>query len=400
MAIRTFEDFQNFVFKNKNIRRCLVRCDLNLPSDVEDLSRVYAIKDTVLSILDLGLNVILISHYKRPKLEDIVNPKFSLINVVNSVKKILGVDVHFEKASIFDIEPESISGKITILENLRFYEGETKNDEELSKRLARFGDVYINEAFSVSHRAHASVCAVTQHIPSFAGKSFQKEICGISSVITDITRPFSAIIGGSKVSSKIDVLKRISNIADYLIIAGAMANTFLSAKGIDLKNSMVEKEQFKTAIDIIENTTAKIILPIDFTVSKDLDTNGKNCPIESIPEKYSCFDIGEKTTANILDIIKSSKTLLWNGALGAFEFANFNKASDIITNFIAKQTKSGSLISVIGGGETIASIGNHKSDMSFVSTAGGAFLEFVSGYKLPGVNALTTEKDLLKARPL
>ncbi len=386
--IKNFEDFKNFIKNNGSIKRCIIRVDLNLPSDIEDLSRVYTIKDTVLSVLDLDLGAVLISHYKRPKLEDVSNPKFSLKNVVDKVSKVLEKDVYFEKSLIFDIEPSSIKSKLTLLENLRFYEGETKNDDELAKRLAKFGDVYINDAFSVSHRTHASVDAITKHLPSFAGKSLEREVKGISNVTKNIYRPFTAIIGGAKVSSKIDVLKQISQTADCLVITGAMANTFLAAKGFDMKASLIETDQFETALDILKNSIAEIILPVDFLASKDINEPGNNYIIENIPDGYSCFDIGNESASKIIGILKESKTLLWNGATGAFEFANFDNSSKMITQTIAELTKSGNLISVIGGGETIASIGDCKKDMTFVSTAGGAFLEFVAGYKLPGLIAL------------
>lgn len=384
--MKHFNDFKKFVEKN-NSKRCIIRCDLNLPSDIEDLSRVYAIKDTVLDVLKLGLDVILISHYKRPSIEDVINPKYSLFNIVPKVSNVLGYDVDFMKNSIFDIDPSMITSRITLMENLRFYEGETKNEDELAQRLSLFGDVYINDAFSVSHRAHASVSAITKYLPSFAGHSLQKEVEGISKVTDKIDPPFTAIIGGSKISSKIDVLKKISQTADYLIITGAMANTFLAAQGIDMQNSMVEKDQFETALEIMKNSKAEIILPSDFMASPDINTNGSNC--ETIPSGFSAFDIGEKTTQKIIDIINISKTLLWNGALGAFEFANFDKSSKIVTKHIAEKTLFGKLVSVIGGGETVASIGDHKKDMTFVSTAGGAFLEFVAGYELPGIKALS-----------
>ena len=387
MNIKTFEDFKKYASEN-GCKRCIIRADLNLPSDIEDLSRVYAIKDTVLSVLEMGLQVILISHYKRPKPEDISNPKFSLENIVPSVSKVLEHDVVFEKSSVFDLDPKDIRAPLTLLENLRFYEGETKNDDVLAKQLAKFGDVYINDAFSVSHRAHASVCAITKYLPSFAGKSLQKEIKGISQATENAEKPFLAIIGGSKVSSKIDVLKQLSQKADYLVITGAMANTFLAAKGNDLKKSMVEEDQLETAREIEKNSKAVIILPTDFLVSKDINEDGWNCELDSIPDNCGCFDIGEKTTTQLIEIINKAKTLLWNGALGAFEFANFRKSSDVVTRYIAERTKNAGLISVIGGGETIASIGNYKADMTFVSTAGGAFLEFVADYKLPGVEVL------------
>jgi phosphoglycerate kinase len=274
------------------------------------------------------------------------------------------------------------------MENLRFYKEETENDAVLAQRLAKFGDAYINDAFSVSHRKHASICAITKYIPSFAGCSLQKEIDGISNVTSNIVRPFTSIIGGSKVSSKIDVLKQISKTADYLIVTGAMANTFLAANGVNMQNSLVEQDYLKTALEIMKEAKSEIILPVDFLASKNINENGDNYDYVAIPEGFSCFDIGEKTISKILEIIEISKTLLWNGALGAFEFSNFDRSSKIVTKYIADKTQNNELTSVIGGGETVASIGNYKKDMTFVSTAGGAFLEFTAGYKLPGIEAL------------
>ncbi len=387
MNIKNFENFKQFVAETK-CERCIIRCDLNLPSDIEDLSRVYAIKDTVLSVADMGLQVILISHYKRPKSEDVGNPKFSLEQIVPSVAKVLGRDVAFEKRSVFDIEPSEVTASITLLENLRFYEGETKNDDALAERLAQFGDVYINDAFSVSHRAHTSVCAITKHLPSFAGLSMMREIEGITQATENIKRPYAAIIGGAKVSTKIDVLKKLSLEADYLVVAGAMANTFLAAQGHDMKKSLIEPEQFETAREIMANATAEVVLPTDFWVSQNVETDGVHCDLANIPDNCGCFDIGEKSTARILEIIDKSRTLLWNGTLGLFEFANFNYSTERVSQHVAERTKNNGLTSITGGGETIASLGKYKSGMTFVSTAGGAFLEYIAGYDLPGVNAL------------
>lgn len=387
MNIKNFDNFKQFVTAN-GCKRCIIRCDLNLPSDIEDLSRVYAIKDTVLSVAGMGLQVILISHYKRPKPEDVGNPKFSLEQIVPSVAKVLGRDVAFEKRSVFDIEPSTITAPITLLENLRFYEGETKNDDALAERLAQFGDVYINDAFSVSHRAHTSVCAITKHLPSFAGLSMMREIEGITQATENIKRPYAAIIGGAKVSTKIDVLKKLSLEADYLVVAGAMANTFLAAQGHDMKKSLIEPEQFETAREIMANATAEVVLPTDFWVSQNVETNGVHCDLANIPDDCGCFDIGEKSTARILEIIDKSRTLLWNGTLGLFEFANFNYSTERVSKHVAERTRDAELISITGGGETIASLGKYKSGMTFVSTAGGAFLEYIAGYDLPGVNAL------------
>jgi phosphoglycerate kinase len=349
---------------------------------------VYAVKDTILAVIELGLDVVLISHYKRPIPEDVVNEKFSLKNVVNDVSEALGRVVYFEKTSIFDLSPESITSPITLMENLRFYEGETKNDAEFGKRLSEFGDVYINDAFSVSHRSHASVCAITEYLPSFAGISMQREIEELSKVTSNISRPFMAIVGGSKVSSKIEVLKQISQTADYLVIAGAMANTFLTAQGYNLKNSMIESEQIQTAAEILEKSRAQILLPVDFLAAVNIRENGKNYQLTDIPDGFSCFDIGNTSISRVTQIIEKSRTLLWNGALGAFEFSNFNTSSKVITKCIVEHVKASELVSIVGGGETVASIGEYKNDMTFVSTAGGAFLEFVAGYELPGIKAL------------
>lgn len=388
MNIKNFENFKQFVKGNK-CERCIIRCDLNLPSDIEDLSRVHAIKDTVISVADMGLQVILISHYKRPKSGDIGNPKFSLEQIVPSIKQMLGRDVAFEKQSVFDIEPNEVTEPITLLENLRFYEGETQNDDIFARRLAEFGDIYINDAFSVSHRAHASVCAITKYLPSFAGLSMQREIDGITQATENIKRPFTAIIGGAKVSTKIDVLKKLSLEANYLIIAGAMANTFLAAQGNDMKKSLTEPDQFETAREIMAHAKAEIILPTDFLVSSNVEANGIQCDLSNLPDDYGCFDIGEKSTEHIIEIIDTSNTLLWNGTLGLFEFANFNYSTNKVSKHVAERTQNAGLISITGGGETIASLGRYKSDMTFVSTAGGAFLEYIAGYELPGVVALS-----------
>ncbi|MDR1289376.1 MAG: phosphoglycerate kinase [Holosporales bacterium] len=389
MKFRTFEDFRKFVRDTPGARSCIVRCDLNLPSSVRDLSRVYAMKDTVEAVLDLGLRVVLISHYKRPKPEDRFDRKFSLSAVVNDVSEVLGREIQFIEGSVFDVNPAVIDSEVVLLENLRFYDGETQNDSDFAKILASYGDIYINEAFSVSHREHASVCAITKYIPSFAGLSLQNEVRWLSKLLQGIERPYTAIIGGSKVSTKMDVLKKVSQIADNLVITGAMANTFLTARGFDMQSSLIEKELLSEAEEIMKSSKAKITLPIDLVVSPNLETPGTSCGLGAIPPGQACFDIGKETVMLIQEIISRSKTLLWNGAIGAFEFSNFGEATEILAESIADLTRRGEIISIIGGGETIASVGPHKNDMSFASTAGGAFLEFVSGFDLPGLQQLT-----------
>ncbi|MDR1488469.1 MAG: phosphoglycerate kinase [Holosporales bacterium] len=385
--MKNFDDFKNFV--HEGINRCIIRCDLNLPSETEDLSRVYSIKETVHRVLDLGIKVILISHYKRPSKSEAFMQKFSLSAISEKVWEILEVNVNFMGTNIFELSQNSILGEVTLLENLRFYEEEEQNNDVFAQKLAKLADVYINEAFSVAHRAHASVSAITKFLPSFAGIAFENEVKQISKIRENIERPYTAIIGGSKVSSKIDVLREISQKADYLVITGAMANTFLTALGHKLGASIIEKTYIKIAQEIIKASKAEIILPTDFLVSSDINMPGVCFDInDEVPENSSCFDIGTNTIEKIKSTIKISKTLLWNGALGAFEFANFDTSSKEISKYVAKRTKNNELTSVIGGGETIASIKEYKNEMTFVSTAGGAFLEYVSGYNLPGILAL------------
>jgi phosphoglycerate kinase len=389
LKLRTFDDFREFVKTNSGIKRCILRCDLNLPSSVKDLSRILAVKNTVSEILSFGLDVVLISHYKRPKPTDAFRPEFSLSSIVSNVADVLECDIQFVSSPIWETNPEHLTSRIAILENLRFYEGETANDSDFAQTLARFGEVYINDAFSVSHRKHASVCAITQYLPAFAGLSLQNELYWLSKLTHNIERPYTAIIGGSKVSTKIDVLKHISKVADHLIITGAMANTFLAARGFNLQNSLIEEASLSTANEITSAASAEIILPVDFLASMDIQTSGIECNLGSVPSGYSCFDIGRRSVDIIQQRLTTSRTLLWNGAIGAFEFANFSTATNSLTPYIANLSKTKELVTIIGGGETIASIGHYKDDMTFVSTAGGAFLEFTAGYKLPGITSLT-----------
>jgi phosphoglycerate kinase len=387
MHLRGFEDFKQFVSQNEEVKRVMVRCDLNIPSS-GDLTRVNSIKETVLEILDLGLKVVLVSHYRRPAHTDMGNPEYSLSNVVDGVSKVLGCKVQFLNSSVFEMEPVSACSDVTLLENVRFYRGEIQNSDEFAKRLAEFADVYINDAFSVSHRKHASVVGITEYLPSFAGLSLQKEVREITRIISDVKRPFTSIIGGAKVSTKIDILQKMSKISDYLMIAGAMSNTFLAARGFRLGGSKFETEHFATALDVIRESTAQIVLPCDFLASRDVNTNGSNYGLNLVPDDCECFDIGEESIEQIINIVAKSGTVLWNGPTGAFEFANFGTSSKAIAEAIAKLTNENGLVSVIGGGETVAAVGDYKDDMSLISTGGGAFLELITGKKLPGITAL------------
>lgn len=389
MAIKNFTYFRTWLSSCNNVKIAMVRCDLNIPSDVEDLSRITAVKDTVQALIQLGLKVVLISHYKRPAPEDYFTSKFSLKQIVDKIQKVMGMPLKFIPERIEHLTKNDIEAQLTLLENLRFYPGEKKNDTYFAQELAKLADVYINDAFSVAHRLHASVDAITKYLSSFSGLAFDREIEGISKATSNISRPYTAIIGGAKVSSKIEVLREISKKADTLIIAGAMANTFFAAQGMEFGNSLIEPDFFETSLEILKQSKARIILPSDFIVSKNINTPGMPCLLSDIKEDVSCFDIGPKTILSIKNILKQSKTLLWNGALGAFEFSNFNISSNEIAEYAALQTENDSLISIIGGGETAASIGEFKNKMTFVSTAGGAFLEYIAGYNLPGIEALS-----------
>lgn len=367
-------------------QNAVVRVDLNIPSN-NDPSRIYAIKDTVSYLVRAGMRVVLISHYKRPSPQDFFTEKYSLKNIVKLLSDILESSIDFKNNNLLNSNVQ-IDADITLLENIRFYPEEEKNDMEFARRISSFGKIYINEAFSVSHRSHASIDAITRFLPHFAGFSFEKEIRALEKVTQNIERPYTAIIGGSKVSSKIDVLSRISKTADNLIITGAMANTFLRALGHNMGQSFIEEGLLPVACEIMKTSMGKIILPIDFLVSEDINHNGIPTEIDCIPSGSSCFDIGPRTVNNIKNVLDNSRLLLWNGALGAFEFSNFDISSKEISSHIASLTSSNKLISIIGGGETIASAEGYKDKMTHFSTAGGAFLDFISGKKLPGLRAL------------
>jgi phosphoglycerate kinase len=343
----------------------------------------------VLQILDLGMKVVLMSHYRRPKAADSEKMEFSLSNIVDCVSSVLGRDMHFVKSPILEIYPEKLDSDVSLLENLRFCNGEVENDSGFADKLASLADAYINDAFSVSHRKHASVVGVAERLPSFAGLSLQNEYESIINVASNIEHPFTSIIGGSKVSTKVKVLQKLSEISDYLIIAGAMSNTFLGARGIRLGSSKVETDHFSTAASIMESSRANVVLPVDFIASHDINVSGSSyCEAALIPDNCQCFDIGEKSTSEIIEVLTKSKTVLWNGPTGAFEFEHFGESSRKIAKSIAELTENGKLVSIVGGGETVAAVGEYKDKMSLVSTGGGAFLELISGDTLPGIAVL------------
>ncbi|MFL2806259.1 MAG: phosphoglycerate kinase [Paracoccaceae bacterium] len=385
-------------------KRVLVRVDLNVPFQdfkVSDNTRLKKIKPNLDKILENGGKPVIIGHIGRPSGN--FDQNLSTENIVFELEKVLKLKVIFcdtligseaIKASK-DLQPNSI----LVLENTRFYSGEENNDPEFSKQLAKLGDLYCNDAFSVCHRAHASTVGITKFLPSFAGGLVLEELSALDSALTTPKKPVTAIIGGSKVSTKIELLQNLISKVENIIIGGGMANTFLLASGKQIGISLCEPTLIHIAQGIIENAEVlgcKIHLPDDVVTSKTLDGVNKirSLDVNSCPPDEMIFDCGEKSVEKYLDVINLSKTIVWNGPLGVFEKEPFHLGTEKLAKFIAKKTIDGFLNSVAGGGDTVAALNKYQlsHDMSYVSTAGGAFLEWLEGKNLPGLEAL--EKKL------
>lgn len=382
-------------------KRVLVRVDLNVPMDgasVADDTRLRAMLPTVLELSDKGAIVLLLSHFGRPK--GSVRPDMSTAQLVRPLAELTGRSVRF----IEDCRgPEAeramttmLPGNIGILENTRFHAGEEKNDPELSREMAALGDYYVNDAFSVSHRAHASTEGVARLLPSFAGRAMQKELSALERALGDPERPVAAVVGGAKVSTKLAVLGNLVGKVDHLIIGGGMANTFLAARGVDVGKSLCEKDLLGEAESIFERADAAgctIHLPYDVVVAKEFAPNPPSlriCNVHEVQPDEMILDVGPAAVEALADALKTCRTLVWNGPLGAFETPPFDAATVALAKTAAALTQDGSLVSVAGGGDTVAAL-NHAGvaqDFTFVSTAGGAFLEWMEGRVLPGVAAL------------
>jgi len=317
------------------------------------------------------------------------------------LKKLLETNVHFSDESygenVIEKSKQINSGEVLLLENIRFNKEEELNDKFFARNLSKNGDIYINEAFSCSHRSHASVCEITNHIDSYAGKLLLEEVSAIKMLTNNATKPITCIIGGSKVSTKIGVLSNLIKKMQTIVIVGAMANNFIKYKGYNIGKSLFEDNQ-KKLLDIIINqckkNDCKLLIPEDVMVAKDLNSKGKLKILKEIGEEDSILDIGEKTVKSILKVIDESKTVLWNGPAGFFEVKEFSNGSKKIAQKICKNTQNKSLISVAGGGDTVAAINSFKCSEGFtyISTAGGAFLELLEGKVLPGIKALENNK--------
>jgi phosphoglycerate kinase len=382
-------------------KRMLVRVDLNVPMDgakVTDDTRLRAMLPTMLELSDRGAIVLLLSHFGRPKGES--RPDMSTAQLVLPIHRLAGRSVRF----IEDCQgPEAeraietmLPGSFGVLENPRFPAGLYKNDPDLAKAMAALADYYVDDAFSASHRAHASTEGVTHFLPSFAGRAMEAELKALERALGNPERPVAAVVGGAKVSTKLAVLGHLVDKVDHLIIGGGMANTFLAARGIAVGKSLCEHDLTSEAnaiMDRADQAGCTVHLPYDVVVAKEFAANPpslRTCNVHEVQPDEMILDVGPEAVEALSDVLKVCRTLVWNGPLGAFETPPFDAATDALARTAAALTKEGSLVSVAGGGDTVAAL-NHAGvaqDFTFVSTAGGAFLEWMEGRTLPGVAAL------------
>ncbi|WP_444455648.1 phosphoglycerate kinase [Rhodobacter capsulatus] len=379
----------------------LVRVDINVPVEngvVTDATRIEKIAPTVKDILAKGGKPVLLAHFGRPKGKPV--PEMSLKPLVPELAKALGVTVKFAEDCIGGPAKTAVAalaaGEVLLLENTRFHAGEEKNDPELSAAMAALGEVYVNDAFSAAHRAHSSTEGVAHILPSAAGRLMEAELKALEAALGNPARPVTAVVGGAKVSTKLDLLGNLVTKVDHLVIGGGMANTFLVAQGIDVGKSLAEREMAETAREILEKAKAAgcaIHLPADVVVAREFKAGAANEVVgkADCPPDAMILDAGPKSVEEIAKVFEASKTLIWNGPLGAFEIAPFDAATNAAAQKAADLTKAGKLVSVAGGGDTVAALNKAGAaeDFSYISTAGGAFLEWMEGKELPGVAALT-----------
>ena len=383
---------------NLKQKKILLRLDLNVPLDndrITDTTRIDKILPTIKYLLKNDAKIIILSHVGRPK-GRIVN-ELSLKPICENLKKKLNVNIKLITKSLKEIDSSDLfidkNEKIVILENLRFYQEEEENNIEFAKHLARLADIYVNDAFSCSHRAHASIFEITKFLPSFAGLQLNLEIDALNKITSKIKRPVTCIIGGSKISSKINIIKNLIPKFDNIVIVGGMANNVLKYKGFNIGKSIQEAncdQIIKEIFYLSEKNNCKIVYPEDVTVGKDLNGSAKIKDVNKVSEDELILDIGPKTIQTVNNLIEKSETILWNGPAGYFENPNFAKGSLKIANKIVEKNKSNTIYSVAGGGDTVALLNRIgvTNNFNFVSTAGGAFLEYLEGKELPGIKAL------------
>lgn len=394
--MKTINDFN---FKDK---KALVRVDFNVPQDenlnVTDDTRIVAAKPTIDKILSDGGSVIIMTHLGRPKGQ--VSDKYSLKHIIPTIEKVLGTTVKFAEDCVGEKAESAAaalqSGEILLLENLRFHEEEEKGNKEFAEQLSKLGDAYVNDAFGTAHRAHASTAIIAEYFPStkFFGLLMAKELQAIDKVLHSGEKPITAILGGSKVSTKITIIENILPKVDNLIIGGGMSFTFVKAKGGQIGDSIVEEDKMQLALDILakaEQQNVKVYLPVDVVAADDFNNDAKTeiVEIDQIPEGWQGLDAGPKSREIFNDVILGSKTILWNGPVGVFEFENFAGGTKALGDSIAEATELGAF-SLVGGGDSVAFVkqNDYTDKVSYVSTGGGAMLESLEGLELPGVAAI------------
>ena len=395
MAFKTLDDMSDITGQ-----RVLVREDLNVPMAdgvVSDETRLRATVETLSELAERGAKVFVLAHFGRPKGK--VDLAMSLAPVVPALAKVLGREVGFLDGCAGQLMAVEASkkpnGSITVLENTRFHAGEETNDAALIEQMAKLGDLYVNDAFSAAHRAHASTEGLAHVLPAFAGRAMQKELEALEKALGAPEKPVAAVVGGAKVSSKLDVLRHLVARVDHLIIGGGMANTFLAARGVNVGKSLCEHDLTGTAEEILaaaEVANCTVHLPYDVVVAKEFRENPpvRTVNVHEVDADEMILDVGPAAVEALGDVLKNCRTLVWNGPMGAFETAPFDAATVALAKMAAALTQDGSLVSVAGGGDTVAAL-NHAGvagDFTFVSTAGGAFLEWMEGRELPGVAAL------------
>ena len=380
-------------------KRVLLRVDLNVPTEngtVTDATRIERIAPTITEIADKGGKVILLAHFGRPKGPD---PKDSLRPIADAVALVVKRPVAFAEDCIGPKAAAAVAamkpGDILCLENTRFHKGEEKNDPLFVAELAKLGDLWVNDAFSAAHRAHASTEGLGHKLPAYAGRTMQAELEALGKALEAPKKPVIAIVGGAKVSTKLELLENLISRVEALVIGGAMANTFLHAQGLGVGKSLVEKDMADTArriLDKAENGNCAIILPVDAIVASHFQANAPSQAygVDAIPDEGMMLDVGSQSIERVKGAIDGAATLVWNGPMGAFELNPFDKATVEIARYAAARTKAGKLVSVAGGGDTVAALNaaGVANQFTYVSTAGGAFLEWMEGKPLPGVEVL------------
>ena len=395
MVFRTLDDLGDIKGK-----RALVRVDLNVPmadGRVTDETRMRALLPTVLELADKGAKVLLLAHFGRPK--GAKHSEMSVSMVLDALQEVVGREIMFVPEVAGDVVAQSVGiladGDIALLENTRFWAGEEKNDPELARAVAANGDFYVNDAFSAAHRAHMSTEGLAHILPAYAGRSMEAELKALEAELGSPEHPVAAVVGGAKVSTKLDVLNNLVKQVDHLIIGGGMANTFLAARGVHVGKSLCEHDladQANAIMDAADAAGCTVHLPYDVVTSREFRANPpvRTVNVHEVAADEMILDVGPAAVEALADVLKNCRTLVWNGPLGAFEIEPFDAATVSLARTAAALTREGSLVSVAGGGDTVAALAHAgvTQDFTFVSTAGGAFLEWMEGKPLPGVDAL------------